>query len=162
MIRTNVEEGLGTGWADRLESLETLRSAALGRGTVAIDGRIFPHKWLLTATGLLKVDGVDHHDDHFFPGCQDIAWDLAGAMVEFGLSKDAGDFLVERYGAMTGDHGVSRVLPFYRLAYLAFRLGYTSVGAVAVGQGTPEGQRLQGAAERYGAELRREIRGAGL
>ena len=65
-------------------------------------------------------------------------------------------------GAMTGDHGVSRVLPFYCLAYLAFRLGYTSVGAVAVGQGTPEGQRLQGAAERYGAELRREIRGAGL
>jgi hypothetical protein len=162
MIRTNVAEGLGAGWLARLESLETLRGAALGRGTVAIDGRILPHKWLLTATGFRKVDGVDHHDDHFFPGCQDIAWDLAGAMVEFGLSNGARDYLVERYSEMTGDRGVSRVLPFYCLAYLAFRLGYVSVGAVAVGAGTAEGLRLQRAAKGYGVELRREITGVGI
>ncbi len=46
---------------------------------------MLPHEWLLTATGYMKTDALDHHDDHFLPGCQNIAWDVACASVEFEL-----------------------------------------------------------------------------
>jgi hypothetical protein len=156
MIHTNCAEGLGEGCAGRLDFLETVRGAVLDRTTVAIDGRMLPHEWLETAIGFRKADAVDHHDDHFFPGCQDIAWDLAGAAVEFGFDERAQRFLVERYAALSGDVGVSRVLPFYRVAYLAFRLGYTTLGAETVGEGG-EQVRLERAARRYRALLRRVI-----
>lgn len=156
MIHTNCVEGLGDGWSSRLDFLETSRGAVLDRTTVAIDGRMLPHEWLGTANGYRKVDAVDHHDDHFFPGCQDIAWDLAGAAVEFGLGEREQRLLVEHYAAVSGDRGVDRVLPFYRVAYLAFRLGYTTLGAEAVGAGN-EQMRLGRAARRYRALLRREI-----
>lgn len=152
MIRINATEGLGEEIAARFEALELFRTRASERGTVAIDGRLFPHEWLRTESGYLKVDGVDHHDDHFFPGCQDIAWDLAGTVVECGLGGDAEKALVERYVALSGDRGVVQVLPFYRVAYLAFRLGYTTVAAEAVGPGA-ERARLRLAARRYGESL---------
>lgn len=30
----------------------------------------------------MKVDALDHHADHFFPGVQDAGWDLAAAVFE--------------------------------------------------------------------------------
>ncbi len=55
---------------------------------------MLPHEWIRTASGFLKTDAVDHQDDLFFPGCQDIAWDIAGAIVEFGIPREA---LVSEY-----------------------------------------------------------------
>ena len=45
----------------------------------AMDNRMFPHEWLATRRSYIKTDGTDHHDDHFYPGPQDIAWDLAAS-----------------------------------------------------------------------------------
>ena len=57
---------------------------------VIADGRMLPHKWLRTKSGeLLKVDNASHGDDHFFPGPTDIAWDLAGAIVEWDMEEAA-------------------------------------------------------------------------
>src|SRR5207244_3469305 len=57
---------------------------------VIADGRMQPHKWLCTADRLwLKLDGTTHGDDHFFPGPCDIAWDIAGAIVEWELDAAA-------------------------------------------------------------------------
>src|SRR5438093_984269 len=70
---------------------------------VVVDGRMNPHEWLGTANGqLLKMDGATHGDDHFFPGLTDIAWDIAGAAVEWNLHPDALDFLLSRYRLLTG------------------------------------------------------------
>src|SRR5262249_51886436 len=60
---------------------------------VALDGRMLPHEWIETRAGFVKTDALDHCDDHFFPGPQDIAWDLAAFSIEFG----GGEYLVERY-----------------------------------------------------------------
>jgi hypothetical protein len=166
MILINTGEGLGAEAAGRFEGLERWRALVSGRGTVAIDGRLFPHEWVRTERGVLKVDGVDHHDDHFFPGCQDIAWDLAGAEVEYGLegldargapggAPGGREALLREYVALSGDHGVARVLPFYRVAYLAFRLGYTTLAAEAVGAGA-ERERFRQAVRRYTELLRRD------
>ena len=47
-----------------------------------------PHEWIRTTSGWIKTDALDHHNDHLLPGNQDIAWDIAGAAVEFGLRPE--------------------------------------------------------------------------
>src|SRR5262249_60519560 len=62
------------------------------------DGRMQPHEWLLTEDGrMLKTDSGSHGDDHFFPGPTDIAWDLAGVMVEGRMNPAPPDFLLDAY-----------------------------------------------------------------
>jgi hypothetical protein len=119
---------------------------------VALDARMFPHEWLETAGGYVKTDALDHYDDHFFPGPQDIAWDLAGCAVEFG----AGPELVESYTRESGDRGAAARLPFYRAAYLAFRLGYCDMAAQALDPADPDAERFRNARERYDTLIRSE------
>ena len=107
---------------------------------VVTDGRMQPHEWLLTGRGILKTDGVSHGDDHFFPGPTDIAWDLAGAIVEWDMGADAADYLVRRYTELSGDRIQSR-LPAWLQAYTAFRLGYCKMAAESLA-GVPEEERL--------------------
>ena len=141
MVRVNVEEALGPSWRDRaLSALQHCRSAAQDGGTVEIDGRMLPHEWLETAQGYLKTDSLDHFDDHFFPGCQDIAWDVAAAVIEFGFS----DFVTRQ---------MQPRLPFYSVAYLSYRLGYCSMAASS----SPDGTSFRTLADGYAARLRHEI-----
>ncbi|HYO79940.1 MAG TPA: hypothetical protein VES20_00950, partial [Bryobacteraceae bacterium] len=70
----------------------------------------------------VKTDALDHYDDHFFPGRQDIAWDVAGAAVEFGFDPE---LLLSRME--TADSALSNRVPFYTKAYLAYRIGYCSM-----------------------------------
>jgi hypothetical protein len=88
---------------------------------VAIDGRLHAWEWIRTPAGrLLKTDALDHCRAHDLVGGQDIAWDVAGAAVEFGLHEEA----VERLRAAVGaDAGL---LAFCRLAYPAFQAGLWS------------------------------------
>jgi hypothetical protein len=118
---------------------------------VLLDGRMLRHEWLETANGIVKTDALDHHDDHFFPGPQDIAWDVAAFGVEFG----AGDRLAERYAALSGDRGVAARLPFYRAAYLAFRFGYCDMAVGALGE-SDDADRFRRARRRYERLMRSE------
>jgi hypothetical protein len=112
---------------------------------VALDGRMLPHEWI----GDVKTDSVDHHDDHFFPGCQDIAWDIAGAEVEFETEPGA---LASRYLRLCRDATLDRRLPFYRRAYLAYRIGYAHLSAESLA-GTADGARFGVLKNRYFAAL---------
>jgi hypothetical protein len=96
---------------------------------VALDARMLPHEWLETAADYIKTDALDHHDDHFYPGPCDIAWDLAACAVEFGCEPA----LLDNYARESGDRDAAARLPFYRAAYLAFRLGYCDMAAAALG-----------------------------
>lgn len=116
---------------------------------VVADGRMQPHEWLLTDQAILKVDGVSHGDDHFYPGPADITWDLAGAIVEWDLRRDAADYLVRRYAELSGDRPQHR-LPAWLQAYTAFRLGYCKMAAESLA-GTDEEERLLRDYRRYRA-----------
>ncbi len=120
---------------------------------VALDGRMLPHEWILTAAGYLKTDALDHHDDHFYPGPQDIAWDLAGSAVELQLTPAQERFLVSRYERLTGDRLAPARLAFHRLAYLAFRFGYATLAQTAIA-GTPDAARFRALAARYELALK--------
>lgn len=156
MVRVNVGEAFGPALAERAARAERWRAALGDAPAVALDGRMLPHEWLVSAEGLLKTDALDHHDDHFYPGCQDIAWDLAATIAEFELGGEAASFLVERYRALSGDRRVASRLPFHRVAYLAARLGYARLAADSLA-GEADGARWRHAAARYGALLAREL-----
>ena len=110
-------------------------------GQVQIDGRMLPQEWI----GSLKTDALDHHDDHFFPGCQDIAWDIAGAAIEFGFDAR---LLAEKYLQLVPDPTLKQRLPFYRTAYLAYRIGYADMAAESL-RDTADGRRFRNLRNRY-------------
>ncbi len=108
---------------------------------IVVDGRMNPHEWLGTADGrLLKTDGATHGDDHFFPGPTDIAWDIAGAAVEWNLHPDALDFLLSQYRLLTGEDLRQR-LQIFLITYAVFRLAWCKMALPTVA-GTAEEFRL--------------------
>jgi len=117
LIRVNTAETLGLEWAGRAEALAAFQSEVETQSATYLDGRMLAHEWIETRSGFLKADAVDHFDDHFFPGPQDIAWDVAAAQIELDLDP-------RLYANASGDREIHRRMPFYVAAYSAFRLGY--------------------------------------
>jgi hypothetical protein len=118
--------------------LRDLRSLIEDAPAYELDGRMLTHEWIDTAAGFLKTDAVDHCDDHFFPGPQDIAWDIAAAAIEF----DFDDTFLDQFAP-----SIRRRVPFYKLAYSAFRLGYCRMAQNAVDP--PDAIRFARLAARY-------------
>jgi hypothetical protein len=115
---------------------------------VRVDGRMLPHEWIQSDARMMKVDALDHHDDHFWPGCRDIGWDLAGAILEFELDRAQAAYLVRRYRRLSGDRSIALRLPFLETAYLAYRYGYASVAADVLGN-SPDGVGFRRLGDRY-------------
>jgi hypothetical protein len=143
MIRFNVAEEFG------IEP--NLETGTLGASApVTADGRMMPHEWICSNSGeFLKTDNASHGDDHFFPGPTDIAWDLAGAIVEWNMDANAADRFVSEYERLSGDR-LGHRLPAYLMAYAVFRLGYCKMAAAAM-NGSGEEHRLTAAYRRYRA-----------
>ena len=115
---------------------------------VLADGRMQPHEWIHRSDGQwFKLDACSHGDDHFFPGPVDIAWDLAGAIVEWQMNRDAREFLLARFRRLTGDDPTQR-LPVFLLAYAVFRLVYCGMALTTV-LGSPEEPLLRKECNRY-------------
>jgi hypothetical protein len=122
-------------WNWRLEFGEELSAAESqlhSCRTVVCDGRMMPHEWLRTGDGeLLKLDAGSHGDNHFFPGPCDIAWDIAGTIMEWALQGEARDRFIGLYEARSGDRITERLAP-YLLAYTIFRLSWSKMAALAM------------------------------
>ena len=98
---------------------------------VISDGRIMPCEWrCFENSRLQKLDASSHGEDHFYPGPTDIAWDIAGAVVEWKLNDEAADLLVSEYKRITRD-AVEFRLASYVAAYSTFRLAFTISAALA-------------------------------
>lgn len=119
---------------------------------VIADGRMQPHEWILMPDGkMLKTDSGSHGDDHFFPGPTDIAWDLAGAIVEWQMDEADAEAFLDRYTRLSGDRAEDRIKDF-TAAYSIFRTAYCLMAGNAL-FGTEEERRLKLAADRYRANL---------
>lgn len=151
MVEVNTREALGDSAHHAVHHL--LQAGVLSNARpVALDGRMFPHEWLRSGDALLKIDATDHHDDHFFPGTQDIAWDLAATSIEFDMDDRAERYLLERYTARSGDSGIASRMPFYRVAYLAARVGYATLAGQSL-HGSEDGRRWWTLAAAYRNQL---------
>ncbi|HET9465434.1 MAG TPA: hypothetical protein VFO71_07890 [Gemmatimonadales bacterium] len=156
MVATNIREGLGEEWLDRADARLFETRAEWCERPAALDGRMLPHEWLRTSRGFMKIDATDHHDDHFFPGCQDIAWDLAATCLEFNLDCAARTRLLRRYQELSDDRTIAARLPSHAVSYLAYRLGYATLACSTLGE-DGDGKRFAAAAERYARLLRLEL-----
>lgn len=154
MLRYNTGQALGEEFGERATQFEPLLPALEAAPSVVIDGRLHPFEWLRRPDGrYLKTDSADHARDHFLVGTTDVAWDIAGILLEFDLDRRA---FVEKYIAQTGDWGIWKRLPFYRAAYLAFQTGLMTL-SLAANAGGDEAPRLETAFSRYRAMLAQEL-----
>jgi len=153
MIELNAREALGE-WPPGAAPLGQWRALVEDSEVTAIDGRMLAHEWIRSDRGgFLKTDALSHHDDHFWPGCQDIAWDVAATVVELRLAAPGARSFVDRYRRWSGDTMIGARLPFWRVAYLASRLGYVAMAAGTLGS-TPDGWRMRELERRYANALR--------
>jgi hypothetical protein len=134
MTRVNLKEEFGDEAALDLTLLS-------GGQRIISDSRMMPHAWLRAPGGsVFKTDSSLHGDDHFFPGPCDIAWDLAGAIVEWEMGECVANHLLACYRRLTGDD-VQQRIPAFLTAYTAFRMGYCKMAADAMA-GSDEEARL--------------------
>jgi hypothetical protein len=122
-------------WNWQLEFGEELKDAEWRLHAVRVvicDGCMMPYKWLRAESGeLLKLDASVHGDNHFFPGPCDIAWDVAGAIVEWEMYSEIRERFIRQYETLSGDAITERLTP-YLLAYTIFRLGWSKMAALAM------------------------------
>lgn len=101
---------------------------------VYADCRMLPHEWLRASDGrLLKTDAVGHGDGHQLPGPTDIAWDLAGVIVEWKLTASETEYFVREYFRQSGDDPAPR-LPTYLLLYSVLRTAQCRMAAATMAQ----------------------------
>jgi hypothetical protein len=112
MLRVNVSEAFG------IELPATVRLELVR--PIEPDARLSPHEWVIGAHGrVVKTDSADHASDHLMPGPADVAWDLAGTIVEWDLDRSQRHSFLQEYRARSGDAAEAR-LPAYVAAYAAF------------------------------------------
>jgi hypothetical protein len=156
MARHNAAEALGEALASRLDGWKPELSSLDARmRRVWTDNRLHAWEWLVLPDGrLLKTDAVDHAAAHDLIGCQDIAWDVAGAAVELGLSATERERLRALVEAEAAREVDPALLAFLTPCYLAFQLGYHAMAADASSE--VDAARARRAADRY-AEVLREV-----
>jgi hypothetical protein len=160
MARFNTEAALGRQVASALDAWEPrLEGLARAVRRTVTDNRMHAWEWLVLPGGrVLKADGVDHARGHDLVGCQDVAWDLAGAAVELALDEDALGALCTAVERHKGRVPPPEVLRFHQQAYLAFQWGHHALAATSHDGGAPdEAARLRRAADRYARLLRSEL-----
>jgi hypothetical protein len=143
-------EELGRLVEERLPATGDLAGLAPAR----IDGRLHAWEWLRTADGrFVKTDGLDHAVGHDLVGCQDVAWDVAGAAVEFDLAEAEVERLRAAVGAAAGREVSRSAVAAFRVCYAAFQGGLWDM----TGERGPRADRLR---LKYLAAVRRAV-GAG-
>jgi hypothetical protein len=153
MTTANASEALGDERARRLERfvpwLDDLTRAAR---PVEVDARLHAWEWLVLSDGrLVKTDAVDHCEGHDPIGCQDPAWDLAGAVVELELEAVETEWMRRRV-RIDGGPVEPEQLAFYLACYLGFQLGLHHLGWQASSD-PAERPLLEAAAARYARRL---------
>ncbi len=162
MLYWNVWETLGEALAKRTRPLfGAARAAAEGHVFRSYgDGHLAPHEWLRMSDGRLeKVDSTGHVNDHTTVGRLPVAWDIAGAIVEWHLDKIQHIQLLDAYHMAGGEPFPAPLFTLYRLAYAAFRLGQTTMCVQMSGDAADQA-RLWQAAECYKALLADALNGA--
>lgn len=120
---------------------------------VDTDNRLHAWEWIVTPAGaLIKTDALDHSAAHDLIGCQDIAWDIAGAGVEVDLSGQERLELARMVSQIAGREVDRELLRVLEPCYVAFQIGYwTFAAAAATGS---DAHRINGILERYKRRLR--------
>jgi hypothetical protein len=160
MLCFNARESLGDAAGDAARRCADVARALLPPGPVPKygDGRLAPHEWLRAPDGrVVKTDCAGHEADHTVVGRQPIAWDVAGAIIEWDLDAAGQAVLLERVGRLSDSGSAPALLAFYLSAYAAFRVGLCSM-CLAQTSDPAERARLRGAESFYRVALAAGLR----
>ncbi len=157
LLYWNTWETLGEDAAFRARALADAVPGDADEGPSYGDGRMTPHEWLRTACGqIVKTDAGGHDADHTIIGRQPLAWDIAGALVEWGLeNENAAAVLLAAVREAGAVVPAPAALRFYCLAYAAFRVGQTALCAQMISHDPRDQARLWRARYDYRAQLTR-------
>jgi hypothetical protein len=159
MACANAAELGGPGLARLVQARLAEAEDLAGIVPARIDGRLHAWEWLRLPDGsFLKTDALDHAVGHDLVGCQDIAWDVAGAAVEFGLSDAEVERLRAAVGAAAGREVSRPAVAVFRICYAAFQ------GALwrTTGESGPAGSaRVEVLGLKYLAALRQSVEAEG-
>ena len=157
MAKANGTEALGSAASRSLDPWkERLCELATQSYPVAIDGKLHAHEWLVDGRGRwIKTDALDHCCGHDLIGCQDIAWDVAGAALAFDLSGPETERLRRTVEVEAARSCHPSLVAFFRIASAAFQVGALSLARGREDRG--EAARLELALGSAVAVLRREI-----
>jgi len=132
MAEHNTAEALGPSAGAAISArLADVPAAEAAIRPVLVDARMHQWEWLVRAGRLIKTDAVDHALSHDLVGPQDIAWDVAGAVVEHELSERETAGLIAALELHSGRPFSRALLAFLLPCYLAFQLGLWTMGAGA-------------------------------
>ena len=157
MLQVNAAEELGIRLEEeaRAADLVALRFSGGHGHPVHIDGRLRACEWLMLPDGrIVKTDAVDHDRSHDLIGPQDIAWDVAGAIVEFDLDAAGQDRLMASIEHATGRAVDRALLAFLIPCYAAFQLGAWRFALDAAADGR---SAIEAEISRYLRVLRRSV-----
>ncbi|HVI30633.1 hypothetical protein [Phenylobacterium sp.] len=114
MARVNVAELLGEpAGRETARRLQALPLDLARPRPIHVDGRMHREKWIAG----VKLDVLDHSEAHDLVGGQDIAWDVAGAALELGLSP------AETAGLARAADADPVMLALFETCYPAFQVG---------------------------------------
>jgi len=159
MGRCNSIEALGPDAASAWDGWSPHLAALAGEvRRVATDNRMHAWEWLRCGTEFVKTDAIDHHAGHDLIGCQDIAWDIAGATVELDLMAEEERRLATRVGELSGRAVAEPLVRFFAACYPAFQLGYYDDAARSAADApSAEAVRLRALRDRYAERLRQVL-----
>lgn len=131
MLEVNTRELFDEAMADRVRTWTNALGDELYTPTRTYgDGRLSPHEWILTPDArIVKTDCAGHDTDHTVVGRQSVAWDIAGALIEWNLDEGGASHLLNAVYSAGIEPIPPRILNFYRAAYAAFRAGLSAMCA---------------------------------
>lgn len=150
MVGFNLSQEFGVDLASDMENLITPEP-------ILTDGRMHPHEWILGCDSrFVKTDACTHGDDHFFPGPCDIAWDLAGVIVEWNLDDHAADLFLSEFRKVSGLNRAGVIRNFI-LAYTIFQVAYWGL-AISTVTGSVEEPRVLNTYQHYRSLAEQQLR----
>lgn len=160
MAEHNVAECLGTESAARVSGFRDVATRFEAATPVYTDGKLEPWEFLISKGRLIKTDALDHAAGCDLVRAQPIVWDVAGAGIELGLSAAERQTLREATESPGQPRLDDRAHAFYRVSYLAFRIGTIDVASLREFEPVELG-RLATRRRHYLELLKAELRDAG-
>jgi hypothetical protein len=142
MTRVNAEALGGPNLATGLEPVLAQAAALQRLRPTHVDGRLHAWEWRRAPDGrVCKTDALDHSSGHDLVGCQDIAWDVAGAASEFELTPAETTSLSDAVAAASGRRPDPVALTVFQVCYDAFQGGLWAMAAADPGEAGRAGAR---------------------